>query len=666
MSITPLNTILSWYETGDFPTQQQFAASWSSFYHKDEFIPMDKVQDLNTKLQNKTDKLVYEAHLTNGDAHMTTLAKLDASNLNDVNIQAWKTVLGVGELPPNIATVDDSVNNIYGNVYSKDQIHNLYMAMADYVLNGKIRADKIEALGLTELITVTETSLAAFMANNANYTYEKNDMIAIPDGAGNHSLYIYKGGTKTNANNYIATGLTNITIAMVQGLQAALDGKVNKPAVNGNYFINQSGTTTTFKSINPAANYLLFWNNTDFVQSDIYNNAGKYGWGTTTPSETLHLNNGRIRAKAMVFDDNPESLPYQITHTNRRFWGADLTGAPRMFMYRDFSDYKTLWEGFTDAQKTEIKTIANGGWSTGTISVAIMTPPVVDKQNKNYWVSLRGANLNLNPTSFSVKLMANDGITEIATIPNSQVQLSTSGIDLTFYYNYKDLALGQYKIKLWNGIAEYITSLTISVVNQLDIVDTSTLTWTKKIYNDASNPNTFGNGSSAIYQSDSNIKPSSTSDVTIVGALKSSKLNNVGENFYLEFLVNYQHVANMTDRTQYVGLMNNASAVDLLDQTITKIKAIGQLGNSVGYRSYYLNNVMVGNLAAGSVSGSNETINIVIIKNGTSMTIAVTARGVTYQVVISTPDIEYSLNMAVNNMGGAATTSINVSNLYKF
>jgi hypothetical protein len=48
----------------------------------------------------------------------------------------------------------------------------------------------------------------------------------------------------------------------------------------------------------------------------------------------LHLSNGRIRSKAVVFDENTETLPYQITHSNRRYYGSDLTGAARMFMYR--------------------------------------------------------------------------------------------------------------------------------------------------------------------------------------------------------------------------------------------------------------------------------------------------------------------------------------------
>lgn len=327
--------------------------------------------------------------------------------------------------------------------------------------------------------------------------------------------------------------------------------------------------------------------------------------------------------------------------------------------------FLSLPSTLSESEKTAWKTAMNGGWTTATMSVAIITPPVVDRQDKNYWISLRGANLNMPPTSFSIEIMGNDGTTVIAAVPNSQVQLYTNGLDLTFYYNFKSLPIGQYKIRLWNGVAYYVTGLTISVVQNLQIIDFSALSWSKKIYNDAENADTFGNGGSAIYQSNANVKAYSNDDPTIVGALKSSKINEAGENFYLDFSVNFQHASNLTSKTQYVGLMNNSATLDLLDQTITRIKSVGILGNSQGFRSFFLNNTVVGNISAGS-SGANETMNIVIIKNGTSMTIAVTARGTTSVSVIDVPNIEYCLNMAVNNMGGPATTSLNITNLYKF
>ncbi|GEN71568.1 hypothetical protein [Chryseobacterium lathyri] len=480
MPITPLNTILSWYETGDYPTQEQFAASWSSFWHKDDLIPIDKVENLSAKLQDKTDKLVYNAHLTDQDAHNSTLAKLDGSNLNDVNIQAWKNILGVGALPANMATVDDPANTIYGNVWKKEQSDALYMIADHFVSNGKIMASAIEALGLTTILKdpmPVESTIAQFAVNSANYEFQDNDIIPIPSGGGNYTLYIFIGGNKSQTLNYLSMGLSNITIAMVQGLQAALDAKMNKPVGNGNFFINQTGTVTTYKNINPAANYLLFWNSTDFTVSGIYHNSGKYGAGTTSPSEMLHLFNGRLRTKAVVLDDNSEQLPGQITYAGRRFAGTDDTGVSRNFMYRDYTDMLGLFSSFTQSQLNEWKTVANGGWTTGTMSVAVILPPIVDKQDRDYYITLKGANLNLNPTSFSVEIMNSAGTTVIATVPNSQVQLYQNGVDLVFYYNFKNLPLGNYKIRLWNGVAFYVTNPTINLIDLLTPVSLSGLSW---------------------------------------------------------------------------------------------------------------------------------------------------------------------------------------------
>lgn len=587
----PINILNEWFKTGKKPTQEQFWELFDSYHHKDSYIPINKISELDSTLQNKVDKSVYESHLSNADAHSMHLAKLDASNLSPENITSWKDALEVGSLPANIATVDDLANAIYGNVWSKQQSDALYMIADEFVHNGKIRADKIEALGLTELITVTETSLAAFMANNANYVYEKNDIIAIPDGLGNYSLYIYRGGSKTTAGNYLPTGLTNITIGMVQGLQAALDQKLNRPVASGNYFINHNGTTG-YKEINPAPNYLLNWNGTDFLPTGIYNNSGKYGIGTTTPSEVLHLNGGRVRTKAIVFDETPESLPYQITYTNRRFWGADLTGYSRMFMYRDFNDYKGLWLSLSDAEKTEIKTIANGGWTTNTMSVAIMSPTVVDAGDKPTWVTLRGANLNLNPTSFEIAIVDLNG-SVLAIVPNSQVQLYSDGVSLTFWYNFKNLPLGEFKIRLWNGVAFYTTSLKINMVTTVNYVNMSGWNWESKIINDAVSNKLNASGSLIGFSPDSNVYPLGL-DGTKIFKVKSPQISGANENFYLEMTVSFNNFLYPPGPTYGFGISSNNNVGTLVDDFIIAAQMYSvPLANPawVGLNKYYFNSI---------------------------------------------------------------------------
>ena len=57
---------------------------------------------------------------------------------------------------------------------------------------------------------------------------------------------------------------------MVQGLQAALDAKMDKPTIAGSYTAQLASSSVTWRAINPAARYLMLWNGTDFLASTLY------------------------------------------------------------------------------------------------------------------------------------------------------------------------------------------------------------------------------------------------------------------------------------------------------------------------------------------------------------------------------------------------------------
>jgi hypothetical protein len=42
-----LATIISWFKTGLYPTEDQFRETWLSFWHKSEKIPISQIQDYN-------------------------------------------------------------------------------------------------------------------------------------------------------------------------------------------------------------------------------------------------------------------------------------------------------------------------------------------------------------------------------------------------------------------------------------------------------------------------------------------------------------------------------------------------------------------------------------------------------------------------------------------
>ncbi|MDY3512948.1 hypothetical protein PG303_06955 [Riemerella anatipestifer] len=109
---TDKNIIKNWFRNGLKPTQEQFWAWQDSYWHKSEKIPQQQIEGLDGSLANKAD-----ASQLNGKAEK------DASGLTEDNVIAWKEALGVGELPSNIATVDEGEK--VGNTHTKEQIEEL-------------------------------------------------------------------------------------------------------------------------------------------------------------------------------------------------------------------------------------------------------------------------------------------------------------------------------------------------------------------------------------------------------------------------------------------------------------------------------------------------------------------------------------------------------------
>lgn len=176
---TPLNTILNWFQTGDFPTEEQFVASWSSFRHKDDLISADQISGLSTMFQQTATVESLNTHIADPNAHAGYLAKLDATNLTATNVNEWRNKLGVGQLPHSIASVDDADH--VGNVYTKNQSNDLFMANADFVNDdGKILAEKIES----EFIRKSQGDFTALInTSEANPDATFTKFVALkPDG----------------------------------------------------------------------------------------------------------------------------------------------------------------------------------------------------------------------------------------------------------------------------------------------------------------------------------------------------------------------------------------------------------------------------------------------------------------------------------------------------
>ena len=92
MAITDKNTIYSWFQTDDFPTEAQFRATWDSFWHKSESIPMSQITGLNQLFQQ-----------TATVAQLNNKANIDGSN---IDVSAYQEKLNITNL---IATAKEEV-----------------------------------------------------------------------------------------------------------------------------------------------------------------------------------------------------------------------------------------------------------------------------------------------------------------------------------------------------------------------------------------------------------------------------------------------------------------------------------------------------------------------------------------------------------------------------
>ena len=147
---TPLHTIFSWFETGDFPTETQFKDTFLSFYHKDELIPMKGIEGFEEIFQLFASAEAFQEHLKDPKAHSEYLALLNAGNLTSTHVDSWKSKLGIN----NVATVDSS--DQLGNVYTKIQVNSFVDALKDADKDLALKIENIRKILLSNDLSLDE------------------------------------------------------------------------------------------------------------------------------------------------------------------------------------------------------------------------------------------------------------------------------------------------------------------------------------------------------------------------------------------------------------------------------------------------------------------------------------------------------------------------------
>lgn len=161
------NTIKNWFKTGLKPTQAQFWATWDSFWHKDEKIPITAIEDIENILAEKADAEVLDYHLTDEAAHVNLFnAKEDKNKrgasdgyapLNNFTKLAIEYLNVVNDLVT--GGVDSLLTAEQGKLL-QNQIDNINVLLTSDNLN----LDNVQEL--VDAIETVQTSLETILVND--------------------------------------------------------------------------------------------------------------------------------------------------------------------------------------------------------------------------------------------------------------------------------------------------------------------------------------------------------------------------------------------------------------------------------------------------------------------------------------------------------------------
>lgn len=112
----PKNTLKQWFVTGAKPQQAQYWSWLDSYWHKSESIPINKIEGLETLIEDKADV-----------EELANYAKVDASNIGP-NQGAWRTALGINDITP----PDVDLTNYYTKPEVDGLLENVTVDLAGY------------------------------------------------------------------------------------------------------------------------------------------------------------------------------------------------------------------------------------------------------------------------------------------------------------------------------------------------------------------------------------------------------------------------------------------------------------------------------------------------------------------------------------------------------
>ncbi|MFP9114585.1 hypothetical protein ACLI1A_11630 [Flavobacterium sp. RHBU_3] len=280
-----INTILDWFKSGKKPTEQQFADSWKSFWHKDDSIPQTAIENLETTLDEKATHDELEAHINDLVPYTGATGPVDLGTANRMGAGYVGGGYGDGtNVPARLATRNPTIP-VTGTTSTVFGVYNSTGARSLHVYADETDKHHVNNRG-GDNSSVTNSAFG--VGSLSNYTVGSIVNTAI----GYYSLGYLAGGASsrnTSIGSYAGTKLTSGNFNTLVGAHVAYNATVTEQSFDRNTLIGQAagdllttGRKNTFIGRSAGSG----------VTTGISNVIVTHGWGNEEVPYNLGLSTG--------------------------------------------------------------------------------------------------------------------------------------------------------------------------------------------------------------------------------------------------------------------------------------------------------------------------------------------------------------------------------------
>lgn len=300
------NTIKNWFRTNLKPTQSQFWATWDSFWHKDEKIPITAIDDIENILADKADSEVLTNHLTNATAHADLFTAKEDKNKRGVAL-GYAPLDQFAKLATDyLNVVNDLVTGGTSSVLTAEQGKLLQIQIT--AINTLLTSDNVNLDNVQEIVDAIETvqtSLSTILVND------------LTTGGTTKALTAEMGKTLKGLIDALATTVSNLLITITtptlqEVLTAGSTADLSEEGFTTILLYNNIEQSLTelnsgsFKLKYNNTNGEAFFENTADLSS--YNQTFDIGGAITSGNVTIIPNVESDVTKIFSFPDKPSGI----------------------------------------------------------------------------------------------------------------------------------------------------------------------------------------------------------------------------------------------------------------------------------------------------------------------------------------------------------------------